>query len=468
MPNFMKKYFSDRLPACFLLFFLLAGLTSCVDVDGKFGEEYIPHDHHMKIALDSTFRIKTYNVTVDSMVSSTLPFNLLGSYKNPYTGVSVHAGIVFEMRAPSFTASPDSLYGTNPVIDSAYITFVPWKYEGKGEQEQIFDIYELKKRISLDSTYYYDFDPEPYIHPEPIFTFSYSWKGEGESMKFRIEDPAFLARLADTTGYKVDSLFKERFKGFYVTPRNVHADAAIYNIYMSYPSRLVTYYHNENPEPDTASVSYSFAPYDWNYPLTLNQTINVVDRDYSGVYPEVALNGDTPAGRTYVESFGGIITKFEFTRESIDALKARAEAENYRDVVINKAKLQVAYPARDPELWDKLPSRLGMYTDYRKLKGIPDYDWEVEYSALLQSQNYYLPYGGYINRSLFLYEMDVTSYVQYLMRENYDTREVYLAPSYESYQTLGVDNWHNESTAVLDGSGSETPVSLVITYTMIR
>jgi hypothetical protein len=446
---------------------LLAGLASCVDTDFTFGEEYIPGDHHMKIALDSTFRVKTYNVTVDSTIASLQPLNLLGSYRNPQTGVSINAGIVFEMQSALNFSNLDSLFGTNPVIDSALFTFIPSSYVGNSGVEQVFDLYELEKRISIDSIYYYDFDPAPYIGPEPLFTFNYTWE-EGASMRFRIDDPAFLARLADTTGYWRDSLFKERFKGFYITPRTAHTDAALYNIFMSSPSRLIAYYHNDE-KPDTAlSVYYSFAPYNGYNPKTLNQTINVVDRDYSGVFPEIALNEPKAVPLNYVEGFGGILTRLEFTEGSIQALKEKARAAGYRDVAVNKALLRIAYPTRDPDQWDQLPSRLGIYVDFAQRIGIPDYNWRTEMSAIMQEESYYLAYGGYINRSLFFYEMDITSYVQRLMQDNYDKREVYLGPSYESIMTVGYDNWHNESTTVVSGSESENPVDLVITYTMIR
>lgn len=441
-----------------------------MEVDNTLGNEYIPHDHHMKIARDSAFQVKTYNVTSDSVIASGLSFNLLGGYKSETTGVSVNGGIVFQMQVvgPSYFHQRDSLYGSNPVIDSAYMQFYVYDVMGKKEVEQVFDLYELNEQVHLDSTYYFDFDPAPYMPAQPLATFTHS--GDEDIVKFWVEDEDFLRRLADTTGYSLDSLFKKRFKAFYLKPRVDHADAAIFRINLSSYSWLVSHYHNDEYPDTTLSAAYSFAPYLYEDPSTpYNQVINVVDRDYSGVLPEVRLNDDSsPASRIFVESFQGIISKLEFTKESIEGLKAKAKEAGYRDVAINKALLQIAYPTRDPDVRSQLPDRLGMYYDFTKREGITDYDWYSEYSALYSGYTSKLAYDGYIRPSRYLYEMDITYYVQRLMREDFDQLEVYLAPSYETPVFGSADNWSNMYTAELSGYGSETPILLVLTYTMIR
>lgn len=439
-----------------------------MEVDNTLGNEYIPHDHHMKIVRDSTFQVKTYNVTPDSVVASGLLFNLLGGYKNETTGVSLNGGVVFQMQVATTFHQSDSLYGSNPVIDSAFMQFYVYNAMGKTDVEQVFDLYELNERIFVDSTYYYDFDPAPYMPAEPLATFTHS--GD-EAIRVWLDDETFFRRLADTTGYTLDSLFKRRFKSFFLKPRVDHADAAMYRINFSSYSWMTTYYHNDE-YPDTAlATGYNFAPYQKEdpYGTPYNQIINVVDRDYSGVLPEIRLNDDSsPNSRIFVESFGGIMSKLEFTKESIEELKTKVKEAGYRDVAINKALLQIAYPARDPDARDQLPDRFGMYYDFKTREGIPDYDWYSEYTALYNGYDSKLTYSGFIKPSRYLYEMDITYYVQRLMRDDSDQTGVYLAPSYETPVFGSGDNWSNMYTAELAGYGSETPVLLVLTYTMIR
>ncbi len=448
-------------------FALLAALFSCVDADPTVGNDYMPRDHEMKIARDSSFVVKTYNQALDSIFSDGYDYSLLGGYKNPATGVSIDAGIVFQMqRATSFTQGIDSLYGTAAVIDSARVEFAVEGALGKTEVAQTFDLYELNEQIWMDSNYYYHFDPVPYMPDQPLATVTHSG---GEKIEFWLEDEAFLRRLTDTTGYYADSLFKKRFKAFYIKPRTPHNDAAAYRVKMIRDSRLTTWYHNAE-YPDTAlNTTYSFAPWTEESPYTYNQTINVIDRDYTNVLPEFHLNDpDSPAAQIVVESFGGIVTRLEFTSASIDALKEKARDEGFRDIAVNKAVLQFFYPTRDPAERDRLPDRLGMYFDFRYRIGISEYDWYSEYSSALEGTSSQLSYDGAIHPSRYLYQMDITGYVQQLIRNEETPTGIILAPDWKTIHFGGQDNWSNPYTTVLSGSGSENPPVLVITYTMLR
>ncbi len=473
LPNFMKRS-SISLRSLVLsvlsIATLLAALAGCQAVDPTLGNEYIPKDHIMRIRRDSSFVVKTYNVTVDSVATSMEVMNLLGSYKNPTTGEAVDAGIVFQMEAAYLFKQRDSLYGTRPVIDSARMRFTVYDAVGKWDTEQIFDLYELDKRLYLDSTYYLDFDPSPYMPARPLASGIHSGKG---NIVMRIEDEAFLSRLLDTTGYYQDSLFKRRFKSFYIKPRTAGEDAALYRIDMATYSQLTTYYHNAEYPDTVLMTTYNISPYiaEISSYTPANQTINVISRDYSDVRGELHLDDPTaPVSRIFVESFGGIATRLEFTKESVEALRDKVRQAGFRDLVINKAVLQMFYPVRDPDERDRLPGRLGMYTDFSKRAGIRDYSWYAEYSASLNpyGAQQKLNYDGTIKPARYLYQMDVTEYFQELLKEEGEPSAVYLAPSYETAYVQGQDNWSNPYTTELSGYGSPTPPLLVVTYTMIR
>lgn len=468
----MKKSFlelrNDIASVIFILP-LLAVLGACQAVDPSLGSEYIPKDHIMQIRRDSSFAVKTYNVTTDSIVSSMEAMNLLGGFRNPATGVSVDAGIVFQMEvAYNFKQGQDSLYGTRPVIDSARIRFTVHDATGNTEVGQIFDLYELNERIRLDSAYYYDFDPTPYMLPQPLASVTHTGRG---NIEFNLEDEVFLARLLDTTGYYHDTIFKQRFKSFYVKPRTPHNDAAVYRINLATRSNLTVYYHNAEYPNSELSTTYNFSPYisEIGTYTPRNQTINIVDRDYSGVLPEIHLDDPaSPASSVFVESFEGIVTKLEFSKESLEGLRNKVQAAGFRDIVVNKAVLQLFYPARNPDERNHMPDRLGMYTDFTRRVGIQDYNWYSEYQSQLGLYPLLLAYDGKIKPSRYLYQMDITQYIQQLVKSDDPTVEVYLAPSYETLATIGQDNWSNPYTAEISGTGSENPPLLVITYTMIR
>lgn len=469
MPNFMRKSYRNtflRMAAGVVLCLLfVVAFPACVDVDNTFGKEYLPNDQYAKVVRDSTFTVKTYNVTSpDSLIMSGLTYTIFGSMKDEAAGTSVSAGVLFQMRTPTFK-NADSLYGVNPVIDSALLTLNLVDWAGKIEEEQDFEVFELTERIWVDSTYYADFDADAIREPAPLFEFKHS--GE-ENIEYWVENQDFLDRLLDTTGYWRDSLFKERFKGFYLRPKTAHEDGAMYQLDLDYSS-LQVFYHNENSTPDTTYVYYNFYQNWGGY--NSNQSINVVDWDFSGVNPDLNLDDpESPAAKTFVQSYGGILTKLEFTEDSVESLKQKVKEAGYSKLAINKAKLEIFYPARTPELLDDMHTRLGMYLDYRYTQTIADFDANTEiYMRLMQSSNsYVLPYGGLINRSLFHYEMDITGYVQNLFSENYDKREVILGPTYEADGRNAGTSFYNINTSALDGFASEEPIRLVITYTMLR
>lgn len=80
------------------------------------------------------------------------------------------------------------------------------------------------------------------------------------------------------------------------------------------------------------------------------------------------------------------------------ALKIYIEDASYDYVMMN--------PVTMGEKMDKAMNRLGLYTNFKSLTPIPDYMYSVEASGGT------LVYGGYMNRSLACYEMNITSYIQ--------------------------------------------------------
>lgn len=460
MLNFMTKYFNKlSLPGTCkaLVLTLLSSVVffSCVKVDDSLGTDFIPNDQQMAIQRDSTFQIKTYNVTAtDSVMSSGMTVNFLGSYLDPMTG-SVNASLVYQMAAPYF--KNDSLFGEAAVIDSLFIRFGLPHAIGKKDVAQTFEIYELTELVHWDSTYYSDFDASKIIKKTPRFTLSST--PNQDYMTVQVQDQQFIKELLDTTGYSTDSIFKKRFKGFYIKPVQAHKDAAVYSVNMT-DSYMVAYYHNKSMKKDSvAAVNYPFSPnIPSSYYYTLNQCINVIDHDFSKADPSLRLNDKTqPVAKTYIQGYAGVQTYLEFTEESVNALKEKVRQAGYKDIAINKAKLEIFYPARTPELLDEAYTRLGMFFDYKTMEAIPDFSYGLEMNG------YYISYGGYINRSRYLYEMDITYYVQRLFREDYDKRGIVLAPSVGN-----VNETYKLDKMELNGYGSESPLRLVLTYTMIR
>jgi hypothetical protein len=466
MPNFMKKCFNKGcrtgIPGAILFFVLFSmQMGSCVEVDNTFGTEYIPDNQIMRVLRDSTFRIDTYNVTNDSLVTSGMLSGYIGGYHDPLSGSAVDAGLIFQIEPLS---DPDSLVRPQLQIDSAFLVLGITDRFGKTDVEQTFDLYELTRPIHYDSVYYNRFDPTPILESSPLLNFTLS--GDETAIKYDLKGLPLIDRLIDTANYRDYKTLREQFEGFYIKPRQAMQDAALHRVDLSLSTTtsngIWLYYRYYVEKGDSMSSTktafYRVDPPSTDKP-TVNQSVNVVTHDFSNVKPEVRLNDrSVPVPTTYMQGFAGIKTSFEFTRESVDALKEKVKAAGFTDLVVNKAKLQIRIPERDPERLDRLEGaygRLGMFYDYNKLDYIPDFNYV--YEAYNQTT---LPYGGYLNRSRYLYEMDITTYVQRLFREGYDQNSIDLAPD-PSY-AYALDAF------ALNGSASTEPPLLVITYTMIR
>lgn len=472
----------------------------------------------------------------DSIVSSNLTYGYFGKMQNDTLGLRT-AGFVSQYV--SYYSIGEGYFGERPIFDSAQIMLSVKSYGGDTLEPQTFHVYEVKSNKYLtekpiepgsterDTTFFYTFDPEAAgvieAGQQPLFTFTFpdgKTTGPATTSVTMIpteEGRKFVRRLMLADGaykgkysiYSADSLdyWVEEFKGLYIQPASaavtkggIYAtslDASGFSLYGR--SRM-----KEDPTliKDTLSLAYFF--YD-KYADAGNVSINSVEHDYSTatitgemrIDPENAREGNTQRPlNPYViaEGMGGVMTELTFTEEffqELEALYADKAAQSdtpFTTLGINQAKLMIYYPQSDYD-WrligdmngmirqmDASLTRLGMYTDFKRLAGVSDY-----YYAYEQNYGTELAYGGYINRSQGCYILNITSYIQNLWNryrkeadaaraegravnmDNVKYRSVYLAP--EAYSVF------TPSFSVLQGyndGGNHAPIKLELTYTMIK
>lgn len=159
----------------------------------------------------------------------------------------------------------------------------------------------------------------------------------------------------------------------------------------------------------------------------------------------------------------------------------------YTSIAINQAELMIYLEKSDYD-WEKIDvgaitplldesfQRLGLYADYKHVLGISDYYYT--YEKLYASQNFELPYGGYLNRSQGCYVMDITSHMQevwngYLKSQGVETggsqtensapRTIYIGP--EAY---GLFTMPYTSAQGMENTANNAPIKLRLIYTMIK
>ena len=372
-----------------------------------------------------------------------------------------------------------------------------------------------------DSTFYLTFDPADfhgrrYISQEPAFTFDFpDGNGSGPSTTAVKMNPtptgmSLIRRWMlvegdyagnDMSVYKNDSLWTRCFKGFYITPART-ADGSLEcpvekgaMFALDLEDSGFTIYgrnrHEEDPElvRDTTQALYYFY---YSGASHGNQSVNTVRRDYSDT-PQLSsavmdeAEAERPAVSTcYVEGMGGPVTEISFDEPFFAMMEGLltdtdedGRTTEYNNIAFNQVKMLVYLRESDYD-WERTEpdvltpaldasmTRLGLYTNFKTLMAVADYNYiyEAQYSVDIN-------YGGYLSRSLGCYEMDITSYVQSLWNRyraledkgewsSIANRTVYLAP--EAYGVYGFG--HAVVQGVGDGAGA--PIKLELTYTLIK
>jgi hypothetical protein len=392
-------------------------------------------------------------------------------------------------------------YGLKPIVDSMCIVMVLSDVRGDTTKVQKFDVYDVVEGPGLlhrDSIYYSSFPIDEH-RGEKLFEFSHTGRRNVEARLFPTAAGKkyldSIVNLSNWDDYTTDTLFLRKFHGFYITPTDGSpADAAVYSMDLA-NSGLELYVRNHDTIDisaiyDTVTTLFSFADVDtrdqttgqviiWN-----NVSINMPRFDYTGSALgaiEAETNGftdtlrDSPTRETvYVQPMAGVGTYLRFTDELVDQIRnLRFKVDETtgqtvaKDIMINQALMTIWLEDGSTPVLDASISRLGSYFDLTRLVPIPDYQFQSErLTQLEENSSYKLPYNGYMNRSNGYYELDITSYVQQLAKQEGDSgyrnmqREVLLAP--EAYSIFGF----GEST--LKGTGSDKPITIRITYTIIE
>ncbi len=488
MMNCNKMGLRRALSAIMVLCAAVVLLGACTEVDDALGSNLIPESQRMTIRIDTLNNFDTYLVQSDSVKSRIVGsgYAYLGQLQND----------TFGMRRCSFIGQilPTDLpytggFGLDPILDSVMFTYSISDYKGDTMASQKFYAYEVNKPfVPEDTLFYVNFDAEGYINPEPLFEFEITSPTKTSSrVKLTEAGRNYVKRLmeTDTTTYYNDTLWVNKFHGLYVAPVNEDKSSkVVYRTETSYTGLELWIRDHDSVDHnmilDTLYAAYVFYAKNANRG---NISANMVEHDYEGSIVSNAGVNDTlasaPTQRTiYVEGMGGVMSYLKVTDQFVEMLAELGdEAKNggYSTVSINQAMLYFPLtvdvndpserPAAIPFL-DAAPTRLGLYTAFASLTGIPDYDHEYEATLLQYGESYKLPYGGELNRSRGCYTMDITSYIQRMWSEyqradgdlsQVHYRSIFVAPAANDMFTMG--------QVALRG---DEAIEMVLTYTLMR
>ncbi|MBN8701991.1 MAG: DUF4270 domain-containing protein [Bacteroidetes bacterium] len=347
-----KKNLPRIFGAKFFYFLLVIAFASCKDESSILGLDVQPEGDQLNVAIVDTTTLITYTEKLDSISSSSVPYNLLGVYNDPAFGTSKAS---FAIQFQYAGANPD--FGTNPVLDSAVLCLT---YDtailGNLSAQHTLQVYELQQRIYANQTYYSnqnfavnstDLANATTFSPKPLDSIAGWWSTAKEAPHLRVKLSNTFGQnfLGNSSQMSDTAAFFNFFKGLQIkTSDNPSSgNGAVMSFFTnSSTTRIMLYYHNDTQD----SLLFNL-PFD----AKTCARVNHFENDYSST---AILNqlSDSTLGQNlcYIQAGSGLRVRIRqpYLRNLV----------NTTNLAINKAELIVKL---DPSFANRPPRKLNIF-----------------------------------------------------------------------------------------------------------
>ncbi len=380
----------------------LGALTSCTKKPGLVGTKLLP-DSSLNVFFTDTSAIRTYSVPVDTTITDHKSVVYVGSIKDPVFGTTT-AGFYAQL----IQIITYNRFGTNPKPDSLVLQLAVDSVYGDTTQPMTLHVYEIDGDIYNNKTYYSNSSTTVFPTDYGNYTF-YPHNRDtivlsaGDTLKnvIRINLTKFSNALAeklmqtDTTSLDSNNLFKQYFKGLYVTATPVNSGGAMGAFFpISSKTMLTLYYHNDS----TDSLQFHYGISD------SCALFNRYEHNFSTGSPEFVkqiLQKDTTLGQQqfYIQGLGGIEAMIKFPN-------IKNFARMGSKISIDEAKLVLPGAEVSPYLGE--PSSLSL------IQVVTDSTYRVLNDQLIEGGTFF---GGGYAASTNSYTFRITHYIQSLIQD---------------------------------------------------
>jgi len=379
--------FSLRL---FLQFFilLLFFLVACEKEPSKIGLDFKAHEK-LNIFFSDTLTISAFTYSMDSTRSDETPFVLAGMVNDMVFGTS-EAAFLAQLRLP------EALYpGENIVVDSVILFLLPDSVFMYGDYltELNLKIYELEKKLYLDSTYYSNLDVSDSISLD--IKGSQNFFATDSIVKIHIDNSLGEKIMSDTSALKNQEDFLNLFKGLYINANEIISGDGVISSFnlLDYRSRMLLYFSNS--EEDSLYFTFVFNE--------SSVRVNLFEHDKSTANPSYKINhinDDIQDTVIYIQGMAGLYSKI-----TLPYLKNWADS---MPIAVNKAEFIIPVSIDDPTTLNVPPPR-NFELLYKNEEG--------ELNSILDS--YYTSdyFGGVLEEDDEFIRFTVTAHVQEYLTE---------------------------------------------------
>lgn len=448
----MKHYRKQILQFIGGLTVLLLLFTACNE-QNDLGIEILPGTDLINVHnAEIKDQIAAYANRETGIVTSKSKYNLLGSMDDPLFGKTT-VDFATQVRLTSF---PD--FGTNPVPDSTFLFLYYRSVYGDTITPQHIKVYELETGLDADAEYDQDTDLKSMASPISVGELTFTPKVQQDTttqdtlyqvLKIPLDNSVAEKLLtADSLDLVSNDAFLQYFKGLYLEAEEINTpgtgslvklEASSTSTFQG--SALLVYYNNDSnmvlEQPDTLSKAFVITQY--------SARVNNISHDYTGTPFVDELDQQVEQDDyIFIQPTGGLKSYIQIN-----------QLEGWRDSLktsINKAELvfQVDTVASDLVNYPPPNNLILTFVDVDSVERLPiDYYFNPNF------------YDGYL-RDDYTYHFNITQHIQRVINVLDPENPDYVG-NQGFYLTTGQKS-DDARRVVLEGTGRESGVQLIITY----
>ena len=408
----------------------------CVSPPDYLGGDLLPSQDLVKVKTDTSFQLSAFTQNYDSINTASFSAAILGETNDPIFGRS---------KAEFFTqlalVKTSHSFGTNPVIDSAFIYIS--LADKLGEEPISISVYELADSLQLYKSYNGIGNVDRFKSDIEIASLIIPYDGKEKLLKIPInhnwvQEKLFQATQNDTNIFSNQVNFLKHLYGIYVKPTSTFASYAkgMYMFDLN-NSKLSVYYKNDEQEEATKNKSLSFS-------LTFNQDFarfNHFEHDLTTADPALAMrfspDENTQDSIFYIKGLGVARGKI-----LLNDLKQWADL---MPIAINRAELRFELEEHENMPADSILNKIVFYTEKDNIR--------TSLLDLLISQE---TFDGTYKKSKKYYSFNITNHLQSLLKNPEEEPSFYVEPASAYVSPYG---------AVIRSWNHTHKMKLIITYT---
>ena len=470
----MKEYLTSNFKSLLLLV-VVGSVLSCTKVNHSLGGSIIPDKDKLVVVQETLNDFIIHTESVDSVRVDEYTDAYLGSYVSTKLG---RANLTYTTEIQTSLSATDIEFKdvSKYRIDTAYLSLYVLGAIGDIDKPLTVKLYELETnfRTLYNATYeeyapegYYDpfysnFDYKEYIKDEPLVTFEIDVReayATNNAITVQLPDE-YVKRIISMKkdDYKDDKSFRAIHKGFAFVAERELTSGVILTIN---PNETFAYFEltdleEEDEEKKQKAFTFDFAHL--NNSELYNQVVTTIELEPEfanstiGIPQNIINDSINSYDYSYIGSLTAAMTRIKFPADKLNKLKEQLVDSPSAAIIVTNATLEIPIYNTSIGSLNSSVSRIAAYYDYLEPRYMSDYD-------LLDPEFNINSFGGLLNRTFCIYEMNVTLFIQEILNNKSENTSLDFATT----ESTLFDN-----KMVKLANTKENPIKLNLTYSIAK